>query len=97
MQDDEDKIIAYLEEVGAITWDGMDGEEAIFKFDMPKLKEVMPGLYNQIMEELDQDLLKLYESGMLDIEYNEKLEASFKLSEQGIAYLESLGYPPLQD
>ena len=83
--DDKDKeIISFLEEQGAVIWDGMDDNgEAIFRFDLEKLKTVMPPLYNEIMAELDEDLMTLYKEGLVDIEYDENLNALFKISEKG--------------
>lgn len=83
--DDKDKeIMSYLEERGAVIWEGMDDNgEAIFKFDLEKLKTVMPPLYNEIMAELDEDLMALYKEGLIDIEYDENLNALFRMSEKG--------------
>lgn len=91
MEDDEKEIIAYLEEKGALIWDGMavDGQ-AMFKFNLEKLKEVMPPLYNQIMEEIDEDLMDLYKADMVEIEYDEELNAKFRLSEKGRKLMENI-------
>jgi hypothetical protein len=65
-----------------------DGEP-IYKFNMTILKELRPELYEVFMEELDADLLHLYELGLVDIDYNENLEATFSVSEKGREYMES--------
>lgn len=84
LNDDDQKMIAYLEEKGAVIWDGMDDNgEAIFKFNLDILKEVMPALYQQIMEDIDEDLMTLYQEGLVDLEYDENLNALFKISEKG--------------
>jgi hypothetical protein len=69
---------------GEITDDG----DIVYKFNMDILKEVRPELYEVFMEELDADLLHLYELGLVDIDYNENLEATFRISEKGRQYME---------
>ena len=88
-----EQVIGYLIKVGAAIWDGMDDEgERIFKFNMPILHEVMPDLYDQIMEDIDQVMLDLYERGLVEVEYNEELEAKFKISPEGRQELAKLGF-----
>lgn len=91
MEDRDKEMIAYLEEQGAVIWDGMnDDGEAVFRFDLDVLKTVMPPLYDQIMEEIDQDLMELYQAGMVEMEYDENLNAMFKLSEKGRKIMEKI-------
>ena len=81
---DDDKIIGYLEDQGAIIWDGMaPNGEAIFRFDLDRLKIVMPEMYKEVMADIDNDLMKLYEAGLVDIEYDEDLNAMFRLTDKG--------------
>ena len=88
--DNENEIFAYLEENGAIHLEGMDeGGEAVFSFDMEKLEEIMPELYQQVIDEIDKDLMVLYEKGMVSLEYDEELNAQFKLTEKGINLFEN--------
>lgn len=92
--DEEDQIIGWLEEQGALIWDGVaeDGEP-MFRFDLEVLKVVMPPLYESIIKEMDDDLMQLYQEGLIEIEYNENLEALFKLSEKGKQISKLLGFP----
>jgi len=89
---DDDQIIGWLEEQGAVIWDGMaeDGE-AIFRFDLERLKEVMPELYDEIMLDIDADLMNLYEQGFVEIEYDENLNAGFRATKKGIEWMEANG------
>jgi hypothetical protein len=41
------------------------------------------------MEELDADLVHLYQQGLIDIDYNENLEATFAVNEAGKHYMET--------
>lgn len=80
----DNEIIGWLEEQGAIVWDGLtqDGE-AIFRFDLEKLKVVMPELYNEILADIDADLMQLYEDGLVEVEYDENLNALFRATDKG--------------
>lgn len=84
---DEEAVMQYLEQEGAMIWSGMaeDGEP-IYRFNLEKLKLVYPALYDSLLEELDGDLMLLYEEGLVDIEYDEQLVPRFKLSEKGIKF-----------
>jgi hypothetical protein len=44
-----------------------------------------------MMEELNNELLNLYELGMVTIEYDVNLSPSFKITEEGKKYLEENG------
>lgn len=94
---EEEEIMAwlqYLEEEGILEWVGMqeDGERTfIFRFDI--MKDKLPELYEAMMDELDQELLYLYQMGLVDIDYDENLNANFKINEAGREYLKNNGIP----
>lgn len=96
--DDQDvlaseQVIGYLINTGAAIWDGVDEYgERVFKFNMELLQEVMPDLYDQIMEDVDQTMLELYKRNLVEVEYDENLEAHFKISPEGRKELERLGF-----
>jgi hypothetical protein len=52
---------------------------------------IFPELYHAMMEELNNELLNLYELGMITIEYDVNLSPSFKITEEGKKYLEENG------
>jgi hypothetical protein len=88
----DDEIIGWLEEEKAIIWDGMDENgEAIFRFDLERLKVVMPELYTDIMADIDSDLMVLYEEGFVEIDYDEDLNARFKATPKGLRWMEESG------
>lgn len=85
----DDEIIGWLEEQDAVIWDGMaENGEAIFRFNLEKLKDVMPELYDEIMQDIDSDLMALYQEGFVEIDYDEDLNARFKATEKGIKWME---------
>jgi hypothetical protein len=98
MEEETEKIIEYLVSQGAAEWDGMDQYgERMFKFNMPVLQEIMPELYKEIMEDIDSTMLDLFEKGLVDIEYDENLQAMFKVSEKAREMLSEMGIDYLID
>lgn len=88
--DNEEEMLEYLKSVDAIYEYGLDEQgELIYRFNMDVLQVVLPPLYEAIMEDLDKDLMKLYELGLVEIEYNENLEACFRISEKGRHYIKT--------
>ena len=63
----------------------------MFRFNMDILAEVMPELWQQVMEDVDQTLLELFEAGLANVEYDENLEATISLTEEGEQILKHLG------
>ena len=41
----------------------------------------MPALYEEVQNDIDSDLMHLYENGYVDIEYDENLNVKFKPTE----------------
>jgi hypothetical protein len=93
--DDDQKMIGWLEEQGALVWDGVaENGEPMFKFNLDILKEVLPPLYQILMEDIDKDLMALYQEGLVELEYNENLEAMFKVTDKGQEVFKILGQEP---
>ena len=68
-----------------------DGEP-VYKFDMDVLEEVMPELHAVIQEDMDQVLVDLYQKGLIDVSYDEDLNALMSISEEGKAALIEAGF-----
>jgi len=92
MFDSEEEIMSYLMENNAVELHGMtiDGE-ITYKFNFEVLKEILPELYDVIMADIDESVMSAYQDGFVDIEYNEKLEAGFRVTEKGIQHLKDNG------
>lgn len=91
----DDEIIGYLEDQGAVIWDGVaENGEAVFRFDLEKLKVVMPDLYAEVMNDIDKDLMHLYEMGLVEVEYDEDLNPLFRPTKKGMRWAEKLDPPP---
>ena len=81
----------YLISEGAAILDGIDEDgEPVYKFDMDVLEEVMPELHAVMQEDMDQVLVNLYQEGLIEVSYDENLNALMSISEQGkVALLEA--------
>lgn len=91
--DEEDfgmELEHYLE-IGAITLEGMDENgELIFAID-EKAKDIAPELWEAHTNYVDETLVKLYEKGLMQVEYDENLEATLHLSPEGQKLAKELG------
>jgi len=96
--DEVELFMAYLEDEGVLEWVGMntDGERT-FVFNFEKMYDIFPELYDAIVDELNNELLHLYELGMVTIEYSTDLTPRFRITEQGRKYLEENGIPMPED
>jgi hypothetical protein len=84
-------IMQYLLEEGAAILEGVDDDgQPVYQFDMEILEEVMPELYAVMQEDMDQVLIDLYQKGLIEVSYDEELNAIMSVSEEGkIALLEA--------
>ena len=90
--DEVEEFMRYLEEDGILEWVGMDESgERTFVFNFAKLYEVFPELYYAMLEEMDKELMHLYELGFVEIEYDQNLNAKFRVTELGKTHLSENG------
>lgn len=82
MDDSADRLEYYLS-IGAISLEGVDEDGEIIYAITEAAEELAPELWESHIEHIDQSLIKLYEEGLLSVEYNEDLEAKFTLSPEG--------------
>ena len=82
-EDDTDAKLAYYLEIGAVSLEGVDESgEMIFSIS-ENAKEIAPELWESHIEYVDKSLLELYEAGLVEVEYDENLEATLHLSPEG--------------
>jgi hypothetical protein len=80
---DPDDALNYYIEIGVVEISGIDEEgEFIFKVT-PKAKELAPQLWEAHEQHVDEVLLGLFEEGLLNVSYNENLEAHIELTDEG--------------
>jgi hypothetical protein len=81
--DDSDSRLAYYLEIGAVSLEGMDENgEMIFSI-RETAKDIAPELWESHIEYVDKSLMELYEAGLVEVEYDENLEATLHLSPEG--------------
>jgi hypothetical protein len=92
---EDDMKLAYYIEIGAVEVAGVaeDGE-MIFAIS-EDAKEIAPELWESHMEYVDKTLLDLYEKDLINIEYDENLEATITLSEEGFKIARERGVLPI--
>jgi hypothetical protein len=82
--DEEDAMkLEYYLEIGAVSLEGMDENgEMIFSIS-ETAKDIAPELWQSHIEYVDRSLMELYEAGLVEVEYDENLEATLHLSPEG--------------
>lgn len=80
----------YLD-IGAITLEGVDENGELIFAIHEKAKDVAPELWEAHIRHVDESLLKLYEKGLMKVEYDENLEATLHLSPEGHKLAKEMG------
>lgn len=80
----------YLE-IGAVTLEGMDENGELIFAIHEKAKDIAPELWEAHTNYVDETLVKLYEKGLMEVEYDENLEATLHLSPEGQKLAKELG------
>ena len=89
--DDSDSKLAYYIEIGAVSLEGMDENgEMIFSIS-ETAKDIAPELWQSHIEYVDKSLMELYEAGLVEVEYDENLEATLHLSPEGLKLAKEKG------
>ena len=87
------EIMEYLISEGAAILEGIDEEgDPIYKFDMEMLEEIMPELHQVLVDDMDNILLDLYQRELMEVSYDEELNAHMTVSEEGKRILEENGF-----
>jgi len=96
--EEHQEIIKYLISEGAAILEGIDEDgEAIYQFDMDVLEEVMPELHAAMQQDMDQVLVDLFQKGLIEVSYDEELNAIMFISEQGKVALAEAGFDLNED
>lgn len=79
------ETLAFCLEVGALTLDVNPAGEVVFGIG-PRCQELMPELYQELMNELDETIASLASKGMLDYAVDGD-ELGYKFTEKGLNIL----------
>ena len=86
----DDKLEYYIS-IGAIELAGVD-DTGEFIYKITELaSEVAPELWDAHEEYVDKSLMDLYEKGLVNVSYNENLEATLELTEEGKKIAKQMG------
>jgi DNA-binding PadR family transcriptional regulator len=86
----DDKLEYYIS-IGAIELAGVDNTgEFIYKIT-EAASEVAPELWDAHEEYVDKSLMDLYEKGLVNVSYDENLEATLELTEEGKEIAKQMG------
>jgi len=88
---DEDMELAHYMEIGAVELEGMDENgEMIFSIT-EKAKELAPELWDAHMRHVEESLMTLYANDLVNVEYDENLEAKISIKPEGYKLAKELG------
>jgi hypothetical protein len=94
-KDEIDDLIDDLVSLGALIKSGVDEYgDPVYNINSERMKEVYPSFYDLFMEEVDEVMISLIEKGLVDVEYDEQLNAYFSITPEGKKVLEESGFFP---
>ena len=97
MSDEEYDMLEHYLEIGAIEIQGVN-EDGEVMFSISEIaKELAPELWQAHTDYVDQTLLKLYSDGLIEVDYNENLEATLLVSPEAKSILAEFGLTDLGD
>ena len=82
-EEDNDHKLAYYLEIGAVSLEGMDESGEMIYSISENAKDLAPELWQSHLDYVDKSLLELYEAGLVEIEYDENLQATIHISPEG--------------
>jgi len=99
MEENEDyrkKLEDYIA-MGAIEIAGIDKEGEIVFQIMEIAKDIAPELWQSHEDWVNAALLEMFEADLISVEYDENLEATINLSEEGYQIARDYGLIPLNE
>lgn len=85
--EDDDEFVEYLIEMCILEEEGFDEDgEVLYKYNFDKMKELMPELYAEIMEGVNEKMMVLFEEGLVTVDYDENLVAHFSATPEGMEF-----------
>jgi hypothetical protein len=98
MYDNEDdiderhqRLFNHYLEIGAIELAAVD-DDGEFVYEVKEIaKEIAPELWEAHTAFIDKQLMSLYDAGLVEVEYDENLEPTFSISDEGMRVAKELG------
>ena len=82
-EENNDHKLAYYLEIGAVSLEGMDESGEMIYSISENAKDLAPELWQSHLDYVDKSILELYELGLVEIEYDENLQATIHMSPEG--------------
>ena len=77
--EDDDEFVDFLIEMCVIQAEGVNEDgETLYKYNFERMKELLPELYQEIMD--------LFELGLVSVDYDESLTPHFSATPEGIEF-----------
>jgi hypothetical protein len=96
-EDGFDQMMEHYVEIGAVTVNGIDKTGNFIYVITDKAKELAPDLWEVHHEMIDEALIGLFEQGLIDVEYDEDLNANMKISDAAREVMYQLGYIDMEN
>jgi len=91
MSNEDDERLGYYLEIGAVELVGMDENgEMIFKIN-ESAKDIAPDLWAAHEEYVDKSIMELYSEGLINIVYDDDLNAYIEMSPEGKIRAKEMG------
>jgi hypothetical protein len=96
-EDGFDQMMEHYVEIGAVTVNGIDVSGNFIYVITDKAKELAPDLWEMHHEMIDEALVRLFEQGLIEVEYDEDLNANMKISDAAREVMYQLGYVDMEN
>jgi hypothetical protein len=96
-QDGFDQMMEHYVEIGAVTVNGIDMSGNFIYVITDKAKELAPDLWEVHHEMIDEALIGLFEQGLIEVEYDEDLNANMRISDEARQVMYQLGYVDMEN
>ena len=96
-EDGFDQMMEHYVEIGAVTVNGIDVSGNFIYVITDKAKELAPDLWEVHHEMIDEALIGLFEQGLIEVEYDEDLNANMKISDAAREVMYQLGYVDMEN
>ncbi len=94
--EDFEELMNYYIEIGAVEVSGvLEDGQFIYKIT-DSAKELAPELWQMHTEAIDDAMVDLYQKGLVEVEYDEELNAQIKLSKEAKKLMEEYGFVDME-
>lgn len=96
-EEDFEGLMEYYIEVGAVIVTGIEPDGNFIYKITDLAREVAPELWAMHHDMVDEALLELFEKNLIEVEYDENLNANLRISDEAKDIMRQKGYVELDD